>query len=197
MADDPATARSHAILWKAVFPPEIDDRSVQIVVGESPAPRDGEWVTADGMAGDAQKAFSEFGVDDYKKHIRECEATMALDVLRRKGDPRAFGTEQMQAEGGMTYFELFARDDSGRDAGCGTMFFEPAKIRATITDDLQDAGKLVDLLACDWEKEINATNHPHLLISDACQNLITCLLNWDGTAKTAGRTRVVKTERLI
>lgn len=187
MADDSATARSHVLLWKAVFPPDIDDRSVQIIVAEKPGIEDGEWGTVDGDAGDGQKVYAEFGVDDYKRLIRETEAALKLDVIRRKGDPRAFATEHAASEGGFTYLELFARDDSGKDAVLSPMVFEPAKVRATITEDLQDAGKLVDLLACDWEKPIDAANHPHLLISDACQNLISCLLNWDGSAKVDGK----------
>lgn len=187
MADDPATARSHAMLWKAVFPPELDDREVQIIVNESPGAGDGEWVTTDGTMGDGQTVFAQYGIDDYKRLIREIEADLKLEVIRRKGDPRAFATEQMQSEGGLTYFELFARDDSATDPALAPLCFEPAKVRQTISEDLNDAGKLVDLLACDWDKPIDASNHPHLLISDACANLINCWLSWDGSSKVDGK----------
>ena len=55
---------------------------------------------------------------------------------------------------------------------------------ATVWQDVHDAGKLIDLLACDWDKPIGAGNHPHLLVSDACQNFIQCALNWDGKKQT-------------
>jgi hypothetical protein len=50
-------------------------------------------------------------------------------------------------------------------------------VKATVREDVQLDGKLMDLFACDWDKPLDATNHPHLLISDACQNVIRCLLN--------------------
>lgn len=186
MADDGATARSHALLWKAVFPPEFDERSTQVICCEKPGPNDGDWVSHDESPGDGQKIYASYAVDDYKRLILETETEMKLNVIRRKADPRGFATEQIHNDGGYTYFELFARDNSGSDPLLGPMFFEPAKVRHTITEDLLDAGKLVDLLACDWDKEITAVNRPHLLISDQCTNTIHCWLNWDGTLKSPG-----------
>ncbi len=186
MSDDGATARSHALLWKAVFPTEIDDRSTEIICCERPGAECGEWVTPEEKAGDAQTAYAQYAIDDYKRLIRETESEMGLDVVRRKADPRGFSAEQMGNQGGLTFYELFARDGTDQDPILSPMFFEPAKCRTTISEDLLEAGKLVDLLACDWEQPITAMNRPHLLISDQCINTIHCWSNWDGTSRVAG-----------
>ncbi len=183
MADDGASARSHALLWKVVFKEEMDDRSTEIICCERP---ETEWVSQDERPGDGQVVYAQFSVDEYKRLIRETEAELGIEVVRRKADPRGFATEQMQNAGGMTFFEMFARDGSEQDPLLTSMFFEPAKTRVTITEDLLDAGKLIDLLACDWEKPISASNRPHLFISDQCVNTINCWVNWDGTSKSSG-----------
>lgn len=181
-AADPATARSWFQGWKAVLPNGIDDRPVQYLVWESPTVQEGEWVTPDGERGDGQKVFAESQVNDYKLYIREIEASLGHpfvagqpDPVLRSGDPRGFAANM--GDGSTKYFELFLRDDSKTDPRLAPMIFRPAGIKATIRQDVSYDGKLMDLLACDWSKPIDATNRPHLLISDACQNFIRCVLN--------------------
>ena len=179
---DPATARSWFIGWKAVLPNGLDDRPMQYLVWESPTVTEGEWVTPDGERGDGQRVFAENQVDDYKLYIREIEAGLnhgftqgQPDPVLRSGDPRGFAASL--GDGSTKYFELFLRDDSAKDPRLAPMYFRPAGVKATIRQDVTYDGKLMDLLACDWDKPIDATNRPHLLISDACQNTIRCLLN--------------------
>lgn len=187
---DPATARSWFQGWKAVLANGIDDRPQQYLVWESPNRTEGEWVTADGEIGDGQRAFAGRDVDTWKIYIRETEAMLqnqigkqkaesrnGPDPILRAGDARGFAAQTGE---GTKYLELFYRDDSAKDPRLLPMIFRPAKVMATVWQDIHDAGKLIDLLACDWTKPIDATNHPHLLISDACQNFIQCALNWDG-----------------
>ena len=186
---DPATARSWFIGWKAVMPCGLDDRPMQYLVWESPNVSEGEWVTPDGERGDGQRVFASFQVDDYKLYIREIEARLMAapsaqcppltaggeDPVLRSGDPRGFAANM--GDGSTKFFELFLRDDSAKDPRLAPMYFRPAGVKSTIRQDVSYDGKLMDLLACDWDKPIDATNRPHLLISDACQNTIRCLLN--------------------
>jgi hypothetical protein len=197
---DPATARSWFQGWKAVLPNGLDDRPQQYLVWESPNSHEGEWVTPDGEIGDGQRVFAGRDVDTWKIYIRETEAmlvesircgvsgvrpekpdtshlTPGTDPILRAGDARGFAAQTGE---GTKYLELFYRDDSAKDPRLAPMIFRPAKVMATVWQDIHDAGKLIDLLACDWTKPVDATNHPHLLISDACQNFISCALHWDG-----------------
>ena len=177
MADDPHTARSHFTQWKGVSAPGIDDRAIEYIIDESPRVSEGEWATADGQIGDGQRVFAECGIDFYKKHFREREREHGQEPVRRKGDPRAFATEQASADGGTTYFELFQREAENGDKDLDPMYFEPAKVRRTILADME---KIKDALAFDPNKPVDAKNHPHLLISDRCQNTIRSWINWDG-----------------
>ena len=181
---DPATARSWFIGWKAVLPSGPDDRPMQYLVWESPTVEEGEWVNAEGERGDGQRIHADWQVDDYKLYIREIEAGLGHgcdprhggeDPVLRSGDPRGFAANM--GDGSTKLFELYLRDDRAKDPRLGPMIFRAAGIKSTIRQDVSYDGKLMDLLACDWEKPIDATNHPHLLISDACQNTIRCLLN--------------------
>lgn len=179
---DPATARSWFIGWKAVMQSGLDDRPLQYLVWESPTSSEGEWATVDGSRGDGQRVHADWQVDDYKLYIREIEAGLGHgikpgqeDPVLRSGDPRGFAANL--GDGSTKYFELFLRDDSAKDPRLAPMMFRPAGVKSTIRQDVTYDGKLCDLLACDWSKPIDATNRPHLLISDACQNTIRCLLN--------------------
>lgn len=181
MADDPHTARSHATQWKGVSAPGIDDRPVEYIIDESPRITEGEWVTAEGLVGDGQRLWAKAGVDFYKKHFREREREHGQEPVRRKGDPRAFATEQGAADGGTTYFELFQREAENGDKDLDPMFFEPAKVRRLTTlGEKPDIAKIKDALAFDPDKPISAANHPHLLISDHCQNTIRSWMYWKG-----------------
>lgn len=195
---DPATARSWFQGWKAVLPNGLDGRPMQYLVWESPNRNEGEWVTPDAEIGDGQRVFACRDVDTYKIYIRETEARLMSqinggatppasynpDPILRAGDARGFANQTGE---GTKYLELFYRDDSTKDPRLAPMIFRPAKLLSTVWADVGhsgDTGKLVDLFACDWTKEISAENHPHLLVSDACQNFIQCVLNWDGKKQT-------------
>jgi len=189
---DPATARSWFVGWKAVLAEGLDERPMQYLVAESPDANEGAWVTPDAQKGDGQRVFAGGDVDFYKRYLREREARLAAecgtklgampDPILRAGDAKGFAANM--GDGSTKFLELFLRDDQAKDPLLGPMYWRPAKVRATVFDDVHDAGKLVDLFACNWEKPMDATNHPHLLISDACQNTINCLLNWDGKKAT-------------
>ena len=199
---DPATARSWFNLWKAVLKNGLDERPMQYLVWESPNVTEGEWVTPDEGIGDGQRIYGGRDVDFYKIHCREIEAMLARsiygdkipagyvgglkgsfhpDPVWRAGDPRGFANQTGE---GSRYFELFFRDDAAKDARLAPMIFRPASVRSTVSGDVGGEGKLIDLLACDWSKPISAENHPHLIVSDACQNFIKCSLNWDGRKQT-------------
>lgn len=196
--DDCAAARSHAILWKAVFAPGLDDRSDEIIVGESPKHDEGEWVDVNGDAGDGQKIYCEFTSADYKVLIREREiADFGVkhdpkedDPVMRKGDPRGFASEQETSMGKLRFFEVYAQDESDKHPLRGPMYWQPAAVGRSIAAEMAmlDLGRAVELLACDWDKPVDASNHPHQLISDQCQNLIHCLINWNGLANVTGKT---------
>ena len=182
MSCDPATARSYYMLWKGV-----DRQGRQYILHESPGYDEGEWVGTNGEAGDGQKLYAGMGVKWYKAHIRDIERKLGATAVRRKGDPRAFATQAAAAEGGTSLFELFRQDheergEAGGERGGGNddyapMYFEPAKIRQTIDLDLE---KITSLLAYDVERPVTVENEPRLYVSDRCQNLIRCWLNWDG-----------------
>jgi hypothetical protein len=181
-AADPATARSWFMGWKAVMENGLDDRPMQYLVWESPTAQEGEWVNAEGERGDGQRVHAALQVDDYKLYIREIEAGLnhafvpgQEDPVLRAGDPRGFAANM--GDGSTKLFELYLRDDSAKDPRLSPMIFRPAGVKSTIRQDVSYDGKLMDLLACDWDKPIDATNHPHVLISDACQNTIRCWLN--------------------
>lgn len=195
---DPATARSWFQGWKAVLPDGLDGRPMQYLVWESPNRNEGEWVTADGEVGDGQRLFAGRDVDAWKIYVRETEAMLQQQILGsggttqdpipqipdpilRAGDARGFASNTGE---GTKYLELFYRDDSAKDARLSPMIFRAAKVMSTVWQDVHDTGKLIDLFACDWTKEISAENTPHLLVSDACQNFISCVLNWDGKKQT-------------
>lgn len=194
--DDCATARSHAVLWKAVFAPGLDDRSEEIIVGESPTRGEGEWVDINGEAGDGQRLYREYTSKEYKTLLRTRELEEFgvkfdeknwLDPVLRQGDPRGFANEQETSEGKLRFFEIYQQDDSAADPLRFPMTWRPASVARTIEKDMLALGKCADLLACDWDKPVDATNHPHQLISDRCENLIHCLVNWDGLASVAGK----------
>jgi len=177
----------------------VDALGRKFVFDESPRREEGEWVTLKGQRGDGQKVYAGKGTDWYKAHFREREAEHKTgpaetqkgrkgeqagtatgaspsrpplqgeeSVVLRTGDPRAFATQAAAKEGGMSLMELFAQ---GEDA----MYFEPAPVRATIAADCEIINSW---LAYDDARPISVENEPKLYISERCQNLIQCLLNW-------------------
>ncbi len=114
------------------------------------------------------------------EHIRGREALHGRTPVRRKGDPRAFATEAAAKEGGKSLFELFMEGEPGegdlpKPLPAGPMFFEPAKVRATILLDLE---KVNDMLSYDPDQDISVMNEPKLYVTENCQNLIRAIFNW-------------------
>lgn len=178
MADDPAIARSHFIAWKGVA-----EDGTEYIFDESPRyETEGEWVDANGEAGEGQSMYASMGVKWYKKHIREREREHGVEALLRWGDPRAFATKAAEASGARNLFELFCDDQSNEDPDYAPMYFEPAQIRQTVDMDLEAVvSKLAyDTARAERENGITVENQPHLFVSDRCQNVIRCWLNWDG-----------------
>lgn len=171
-AADPATARSYFQLWARA------DRDGRIFIfDESPTWDEGPWVDDDGHAGDGQRMYAGKGITWYKEHIRGRELGHQREPATRKGDPRAFATQAAASEGGTSLFEIFRQEPAGvtEKSPQRAMYFVPAKVRSTITLDLE---KVNDLLAYDADKAITRENEPHLYITENCQNLIRSMLNW-------------------
>lgn len=197
---DPETARSHAILWLAVFPPSPTyPKGLKYLFDESPRRDEGEWVNAAGERGDGQYVYRATGSNWYKKYIRDRErdwnicdlvsdkfsltpppATVWRRVVSRRGDPRGFATEESTATGTRSLFNLYLENHAADHPDLGPMIFEPARVRAASTLDLDI---IIDLLKYDEDKAaseggVSAENCPQLLISDRCENFIRCALNY-------------------
>jgi len=194
--DDCAVARSHAVLWKAAFKPGLDDRSDEIICGESPTRWEGEWVDVNGGKGDGQHIFREYLSKQYKVLLRErerdefgakCDLATWWDPVLRQGDPRGFANRQETSMGKVDLFQIYAQDDSAENPLAFPMHWRAASVAGTIAKDMQELSGVAEQLACNWEAPIDAHNRPHLLISDTCENLIQCIINWDGTTLTASR----------
>ena len=196
MSDDPETQRSHAILWQATLP-----SGQKYVFDESPRGSEGEWVNGNGDRGEGQYAYSAVGANFYKRHIRgrerewnikdQLESEVGLDpgghrpplhpcVMLRRGDPRGFATEESTATGTRSMFELYLEDHSAEHPDCGPMVFMPAKLRRSSSLDLDN---IINLLRYDQERyeregSFSAENRPMLLVSERCENLIHCILNY-------------------
>lgn len=174
MSGDPATARSYFFLWA-----RVDEFGRKFIFDESPrCHEEGEWVTSDGERGDGTRVFAGRGVDFYKQHLRRREREHQREPVRRKGDPRAFATEAAAKEGGQSLFDLFLNDGRvGVEGGdLEPMFWEAAKIRQTIDLDLEKVN--AELAWDDSKGKPTRDNEPSLYVSDRCENLIRCMLNW-------------------
>lgn len=168
-AGDPAIARSYFLLWAAV-----DELGRVFVFDESPRFEEGDWVNSSEDRGDGQRVHAGRGVNFYKAYIRRREGEHGQEALRRKGDPRAFATQSAAAQGGESLFELF--DADGGTAETAPLHWEPAKVRAQISLDLE---RINDALAWDENKPISVENEPKLYVLARCQNLIRSMLNWN------------------
>lgn len=193
MADDPETARSHAILWQATFPPSKQyPRGLKYLFDECPRAREGEWVNAQGERGEGQFVYKSTGSNFYKRLIRErekewniCDQLQQVEqchpvVVRRSGDPRGFATEESTATGTRSLFELYQEDHSDEHPFCGSMIFSPARIRRSSSLDIDG---LIDMFRFDEKKYreqggFTAENAPARLVSERCENWIACASNY-------------------
>jgi hypothetical protein len=165
---DPATARSMFILWA-----RVDEQGRAFVFDESPRYEEGEWVGSDGEIGDGQRIYAGLGTVWYKQHIRQREIEHGQEAIAAYGDPRGFATQAASAEGNTSLFNLFQQQNTGEHGA--PMDWRPAMVRQTINLDLENVN---DLLAYDPDKPVTIENEPRLYISERCQNLIRCMLNW-------------------
>lgn len=197
---DPHVSRSYAMTWHFV-----DEDGIGCTFDESPLVAEGDWVNSSGEAGEGQYIYGGRGTNFYKKYIREREREHGRPAFRRFGDPRAFATQAAAAEGGTSLFDLYMEDgrpehlqnleiDPSRPVlmknistgyqdpvfhtaahDLAPMYFEPAKIRASVKLDLSAFGSLLDY---DTEQPVTVENQPKHYVSDRCQNFIRSLLNY-------------------
>lgn len=169
---DPAGAKSWFMLLVG-----ITANGVHYVAREWPDPSYGEWADLDkgtekgGVPGEAQKANG-YGISEYADVIREMVKDIATgDVIGGEGnleiiiDPRMGSATYMKAEGTSNIIS----DLQEQGINC-----YPAEAMH-IDDGLQ---AINTLLSYDTNKPLDATNHPKLYFSDACQNTIFCCMNY-------------------
>lgn len=171
MVADPAGARNWFMLWA-----RVDQDGVIWIYREWPDQSYGEWALPsdkpDGRAGPAQRQGAGRGVDEYSELIwsLERESGEQEEIAERYIDPRSAGTETISKDGGVTVLDLL------NNASCPTYFTPAAGVNV-------DERVLVinDLLCFDREKDIEqGKNHPKLMVSSNCSNLIWSMKEWTG-----------------
>jgi hypothetical protein len=193
MSSDPETSKSHAALWGAAL-----RDGVFYIFDESPRWQEGEWVDGNGDKGEGQRVYAGTGANWYKRYFREREREWGITdgewaapdellqrLVERRGDPRGFASKESTATGTRSMFELYAEDHGGEDAMLAPMTFVPAQVKRSSHLDLDI---IINLLAYDVDKAqreggFTVENRPRLLISDRCQNLIRCAMNYSLTDK--------------
>lgn len=162
--------RSFYILWAVV-----DPVGRVFIVDESPRMEEGEWATADGTAGDGTHIYGGRGVAWYRRYIREREQQLGYGKARHRwGDPKAFNTEVVAAEGGWNLMEMFCEHTTEEDEA---MPWKPAKVSARILGAELD--KINDFLAWNEGESLNVCNEPRLYVARRCRNLLRCMLRWE------------------
>lgn len=171
MVADPAGARNWFMLWA-----RMDSDGVMWVYREWPDQSYGEWALPsekpDGRPGPAQRQGAGRGVDEYSELIFHLEQTgdKQEEIAERFIDPRTAGTETISKDGGVTILDLL------NSATIPTYFTPSASV------SVDDRILLInDMLCYDREKEIErGVNHPKLMVSASCANLIWSLKEWTG-----------------
>jgi len=170
MAIDPGGSKNWFILWVA-----IDADNTWWVYREWPDYDD--WAlpgnTVEGKPGPAQRGSGK-GIRDYVEMIRDMEKDEV--IFERFIDPRMGAAEKQSEDGATTII-------SDLDAQDMTVIPAPGV-------DIENGLQLINnLLAYDYNREVDSTNAPHLYISDNCQNLIYAMSEY--TSK-GGRTEATK-----
>jgi len=164
---DPAGSKPWFCVWFAV-----SSNGIIYVYREWPDISWGVWAEPGddaqiGKPGPAQKPNG-WGIDEYHEMIKNEEGEE--DIFERLIDPR-MGAALTPKVGGSTSI-ITEMDDLG-------MTFIPAP---GLTKEHGEQ-LINDALAYDTSKPIGALNHPKLYISDKCENLIECLMNYPANAR--------------
>ncbi len=172
---DPAGARNWFMLWGRVCA-----KGILWIYQEHPGQEYGEWSLpsdkADGKPGPAQRAGAGRGIDDYSELITSLDGE--ADIAERYIDPKAAGTTTVTKEGGVTLLDLLATAKR-------PLYCIPA---AGVTID-ERVLLINDLLAFDRNLPISDTNHPRLMISETCANLIYSMREWTGVDGQKGASK--------
>lgn len=167
MALDPAGSKNWAMGWVA-----IDAAGTWYIYAEWPDESYGDWALPGDKAGPAQKGLG-FGIAKYVETIKQVEDN--LEPFERIIDPRLGNAETQGKEGARTLISDL--EENGL-----TFIPAPAASSDSNKGEIEDGLQLIsNLLAYDTTKPIDSMNHPHLYISDRCQNFIYCMSEY--TAK--------------
>ena len=123
MADDPAIARSHFILWC-----RVDHLGRKFIFDESPRyESEGEWVNADGERGDGQRMYAGKGVDWYREYIRAREEEHRRERRGSKVEGRRPEVRREFAGSGLSALgsrPISSVEGRGQDAGANFSAFD-------------------------------------------------------------------------
>lgn len=156
---DPAGAKPWTMVLFAV-----DPHGVAWAVKEFPDFNTwGGWIdlTKEKLTGGEAAQPNGYGLRDYVEEIRRMEKICTGEVIRII-DPRLGAARYQKAEGSSNIIDDLAVED---------IIVQPAEA-LDIETGLQ---AINNLLAWDRNKPMDLTNKPRLMISDECQNLISCM----------------------
>jgi hypothetical protein len=171
MICDPGGSKPWVAIWAAVMP---DGRVY--VYREFPDAGMGEWALphvnnagrSTGKPGPAQRPLG-WGYEDYRDHFEELES--GEDIFERIVDPRMGAATVRTKEGTSNIINSMGE--------LGFIF------RAAPGVDIEAGiARINDLLAWDDSDPLTDSNRPRLYVSDRCENLITCLMEYSGSGNT-------------
>jgi len=162
---DPAGAKNWFMSWIAV-----DGTGCFWVAREWPGVNVGDWAEpgreGKWKPGQGAKGLG-YGLIDYIELIQQIEAELGIEVHERLIDPRYAQIKYQERERESCL--LSDLDDLD--------FIVKAAPGDHIEDGLQ---KIVDLMAYDTSKPIDAGNRPHFYVSEDCENIIRALAEYTG-----------------
>ena len=171
MICDPGGSKPWVAIWAAVMP---DGRVY--VYREFPDASMGEWALphvnnagrSTGKPGPAQRPLG-WGYEDYRDHFEELES--GEDIFERIVDPRMGAATVRTKEGTSNIINSMGE--------LGFIF------RAAPGVDIEAGiARVNDLLSWDDSEPLTDSNRPRLYVSDRCENLITCLMEYTGSGNT-------------
>ena len=171
MICDPGGSKPWVAIWAAVMP---DGRVY--VYREFPEASMGEWALphvnnagrSTGKPGPAQRPLG-WGYEDYRDHFEELES--GEDIFERIVDPRMGAATVRTKEGTSNIINSMGE--------LGFIF------RAAPGVDIEAGiARVNNLLAWDDSEPLTEENRPRLYVSDRCENLITCLMEYTGSGNT-------------
>jgi len=171
MICDPGGSKPWVAIWAAVMP---DGRVY--VYREFPEASMGEWALphvnnagrSTGKPGPAQRPLG-WGYEDYRDHFEELEG--GEEIFERIVDPRMGAATVRTKEGTSNIINSMGE--------LGFIF------RAAPGVDIEaGVARINDLLAWNDSEPLTEENRPRLYVSDRCENLITCLMEYTGSGNT-------------